>query len=70
MEPDGAIPLGTFIELTWRSAGPEPDEVWNGRSDNPDADSVELIGVVGDEPMRSNVIRIDAAWKALADLND
>ena len=70
MEPEGGIPLGTFIELTWHRAGPEPDEIWDGRGDNRDGESAEFLGVVSDEPARSDVIRIDAAWKALDYLND
>ena len=70
MKPTGEIPFGTFIEFTWHSAGPEPEEIWDSRCDSWDDDRVELIGVAGEDLASSDVIWIDAAWNASNYIND
>jgi len=67
---DREIPLGTFIEFTWHSAGPEPEEVWDIHGENRDVESVELIRVVGENLAPSEVILSDSTWKPRGDLND
>jgi hypothetical protein len=67
LEPDGVIPLGTFIEFTWHPRGPEMEDKWDFC---PHAEDAQLIGIVGEEPVPSSVILSDAAWEPRDNLND
>jgi hypothetical protein len=62
LESDGMIPMGTFIEFTWHSIRPEPEDVQENLSPG---DCVQWLGVMGDEPTFTpapNVLS-DTVWK-------